>query len=94
MTARPDLESRFPVGSSARMSWGWLISALATANCISRYIPPDSGKILLGDTDLNLPDDGKLQISRRFVGKDELGVVNQRPCDRRALFLAAGDFRI
>ena len=45
-------------------------------NCISRYIPPDSGKILLGDTDLNLPDDGKLSLIRNrelgFVFKDFL----------------------
>ena len=42
-------------------------------NCISRYIPPDSGKILLGDTDLNLPDDGKLSLIRNR----ELGFVFQ-----------------
>lgn len=42
-------------------------------NCISHYIPSDSGKILLGDTDLNALDDEKLSKVRN----KELGFVFQ-----------------
>lgn len=42
-------------------------------NCISHYIPADSGRILLGDTDLNLLDDENISKVRN----QELGFVFQ-----------------
>ena len=39
MTARADLESRLPVGSSASTSSGWLMSARATA--VRCFSPPE-----------------------------------------------------
>src|SRR3989338_2669977 len=63
--------------------------------CDVRFVgDEDDRPVLLLVEPLKGPKDDfagfRVKISRRFIGKDERGIVDQRPCDGAALDLSAG----